>query len=218
MTQMSKVWKDGNNIEAAQILAAHMLEAHKQGLHVQWTSHRGGSFVLTEAMKILQRATDDKGQRIDLQQKQRIFLSDHTTGHAHAEQVRRALNMDTKESPWYNANPMNLAQQIGGLRFGADELACSVNDLVRYTRPEQRPGKAIAIASKAIRYWRSGNSVTVNFGVVSQMAGLTAALAATLVSAVASNIPSLNEDYHSNPTQPVQNLANRVAGRLRGRG
>jgi hypothetical protein len=33
----------------------------------------------------------------------------------------------------------------------------------------------------------------------------------------ASNIPHLNEEFHRNATQPAQNLANRVAGRQRGR-
>ncbi|MCX2796533.1 hypothetical protein OQJ62_16620 [Microbulbifer thermotolerans] len=60
-------------LEAARILAAHMKEAHEQELYVEWTSHRGGSKVLTTAMKLLAQRS------IKLQKKQQIFLSDHTS-------------------------------------------------------------------------------------------------------------------------------------------
>jgi hypothetical protein len=70
----SKAPAEGH-VEAGRVLASYMSEAHQRGLHVEWTSHRGSSGVLTEAMRCL------KVDNVNLLGKQRIFLSDHTTSH-----------------------------------------------------------------------------------------------------------------------------------------
>ena len=212
MVHMAQVWKKKNHIEAAQILASYMLEAHNKGLHVEWTSHRGGSFVLTEAMKLLSQSRDNKGQAIDLNKKQKIFLSDHTTGHAHADQQRRTLNMDVSDSKWVNAAP-GIGQLIGGTRLGADSVACSINELIKHTPKGQRLNKAIDAYDSVKTVVKSNAATGAAIGGLTSQFGLTTAFALAVVKAIAAtavaSIPSLNEKYHSNSMQPYKNIANK---------
>lgn len=208
LTNMGRVFSDHNQVEAAQILAAHMIEAHQQGLSVEWTSHRGGSFVLTEAMKLLRK------QVHNLEQRQKIFLSDHSTSHALADQERRALNMDVSDAKWQNSNS-GIAQKLGGQLLGASALACSITE-IRHTPRAQRPGKVVELAfagAKTVKTsWATGGVLA---GLTMQF-GLTTAFASALVKAVGSmavqSVPSLNEKYSKGEAQVYGNMANKAFG------
>ncbi|WP_445363479.1 hypothetical protein ACJJIQ_01490 [Microbulbifer sp. ANSA003] len=90
------------------------------------------------------------------------------------------------------------------------DLAISINELIKHTPREQRPGKDISTIYEVSKFYGTvGGAVklAVEFG-------LTVTFAKALMSAVAgvaiSSVPSLNEGYHSGPLDPVKNLANKT--------
>lgn len=195
------------DIEAARILASHMKKAHEEGLHVEWTSHRGGSKVLTQAMKLLAQ------NNVNLAGKQSIFLSDHTSSHYEADIARRTVGMNTDTSKWHNATP-GMAQLIGGRALGAADISCSINELVYHTPREERAGKALETlingkktVSKAAA---AGGSIALLVNTFGVSAAFASALVSTLSSTALASIPSLNEGYHKGPSEPAKQLANKL--------
>ncbi|MCX2835263.1 hypothetical protein [Microbulbifer thermotolerans] len=205
-----------SDLEAARILAHHMKEAHDQGLYVEWTSHRGGSKVLTQAMKLLSR------KKINLKGKQRIFLSDYTSSHYEADIARRAIGMDTRDSKWYNSTK-GVAQLVGGQSLGASNLACSINDLIHHTKPDERAGKTVVtVASVGGTVYGVHQAAPTIANLVANFS-LTPAYAITILNAIgfvstagviAASIPSLNEGYNKSAMDPIATLANKAAKRI----
>lgn len=196
-----------SDLQAAHILAGHMKEAHQRGLHVEWTSHRGGSKVLTQAIKLLAKGN------INLAGKQKIFLSDHTSSHFEADIARRAVGMDTDDSKWHNATP-GLAQLIGGRAFGAADLSCSINELLYHTPREERAGKMLETVINGKKTFKSAAAAGTSVAVLVNTLGVSAAFASALVSTLGSmalaSVPSLNEGYHKGPADPAKQLANKL--------
>ncbi|SHF92455.1 hypothetical protein SAMN04487965_2966 [Microbulbifer donghaiensis] len=204
------------DLEAARILSHHMKEAHDQGLYVEWTSHRGGSKVLTQAMKLLAQ------KQVNLGGKQRIFLSDHTSSHFAADVARRAIGMDTRDSKWYNARK-GVAQLIGGHSLGAASLACSVNELVYHTKREETAGKivksGVSVGTVAYGVYESAPKIAklvADFGINPAYAGavLSAIGKLTVLGVVAASVPSLNEEYSKGAMDSIEKLANKASNRL----
>ncbi|WP_346837847.1 hypothetical protein [Microbulbifer sp. SAOS-129_SWC] len=196
--------------QAARILAHHIKEAHDKGLHVEWTSHRGGSKVLTQAMKLLAKAN------INLAKKQKIFLSDHTSDQYEADLARRALGMNTDDSKWHNSTP-GVAQLLGGRSLGAADLSCSINELFHHTPREERAGKVIDTfveGKKAIKSaMAAGSSIAVIVNTFGFSAAFASAICSTLASTTLASIPSLNEGYHKSSTDPAKQLANKLVSK-----
>ncbi|WKT60197.1 hypothetical protein Q2E61_14985 [Microbulbifer thermotolerans] len=197
-----------NNLEAARILAHHMKEAHEQGLYVEWTSHRGGSKVLTHAMKLLAQ------RQVKLGGRQKIFLSDHTSSHFDADIARRAVEMNTSDAKWHNATP-GAAQLIAGKAFGSAELKCSINELIHHTPSDQRIEKIIDIIAKGKESYKKA-ALTGSIAItLASTYGLSVAFASALVKALGSTIlasvPSLNEGYHKSSTEPLKQLIKKVS-------
>ncbi|WP_158681526.1 hypothetical protein [Microbulbifer pacificus] len=195
--------------KAARILAQHMLEAHQQGLHVEWTSHGEGAWVLIEAMEFLGRG------QVDLQQRQKIFLSDHTRSRFTADRARRKLNMDTQDDKWHNAAP-GLTQTIGGEQLGLAPLLSAGNDLLHHTPRGDRLGKSVNLA------WQTGDYLIKKWGMTGMAAGLaastggSAALAAAVVKAlhkltptVVASLPGARNHYFKSTGDQLQQLINK---------
>lgn len=186
------------HVEAGRVLASYMSEAHQRGLHVEWTSHRGGSGVLTEAMRCLKQAN------VDLGGKQRIFLSDHTTSHYEADIERRAIGMDVRNNKWFNSAP-GVAQLIGGQTLGAATVACSLTKLTHHTKKDQLAGEAVGTVYDVVVQ----NKNTVALGAAVGMFGSSPGFALAILGAALASVPSLTEGYHRTPVEPVQQLANK---------
>ncbi|QIL88435.1 hypothetical protein GNX18_00605 [Microbulbifer sp. SH-1] len=195
--------------KAARILAQHMLEAHQQGLHVEWTSQGEGAWVLIEAMELL------GPRQIDLQQRQKIFLSDHTRNRFTADRARRKLNMDTQDDKWHNAAP-GLKQTIGGEQLGLAPLLSVGSDLLYHTPREERLGKSVSLA------WQTGDYLIKKWGMTGMAAGLaastggSAALAAAVVKAlhkltptVVASLPGACNHYFKSTGDQLQQLINK---------
>jgi hypothetical protein len=214
LQQQSQIWKDSNQIRAAKILATHMLEAHRRELHIEWTSHGSGSFTLTEAMKLLSKYRDNQGQPLDLKRRQSIFLSNHTTGHAPTDVLRRQLNMDVSANKWHNHNPINLIQQFGGQRLGGDSIACALNELVFHTPTNQTAAGLTKVIGET--WTRCNNAATLGaaYGAIALTAGPNASQAIAIAHIIAANIPSLNQDYYIRATQPFEKLAQKIQNRF----
>jgi len=215
LRDMGRAADNKSNVQASRILAGHMKEAHDQGLYVEWTSHRGGSQVLTQAMKLLQR------HRIDVQGKQKIFLSDHTSSHFEADRARRAIGVDVRDSTWHNSTP-GIAQVVGGQSFGAASLACSINDLLNHTKREELPGKVVMVGGGI---GAAGVATSKMAPVVAQLVSsfaltpafawaITAALGLSGVRLAASSVPSLNNRYHKGTKDVVAQLVNKSFNKL----
>ena len=198
---------NSSDLQAARILAEHMKEAHERGLHVEWTSHRGGSKVLTQAMKLLAK------RNANLAGKQKIFLSDHTSSHFEADVARRAVGMDTDDSKWHNATP-GMAQLIGGRTFGAADLSCSINELLYHTQKTERGGKMLETLINGKKTLKSAAAAGTSVAVLVNTLGVSAAFASAVVSTLGSmalaSVPSLNEGYHKGPAEPAKQLANKL--------
>lgn len=195
--------------KAAHVLAQHMLEAHQQGLHVEWTSQGEGAWVLIEAMDHLQR------RQIDLQQRQKIFLSDHTRSSFSADRARRKLNMDISEDKWHNAAP-GLAQTVGGEQLGLAPLLSAGNDLLHHTSSGGRLGKSVNLV------WQTGDYLIKKWGLAGMAAGLaattggSAALAAAAVKALhklaptmVASLPGARNHYFKSTGDQLQQLINK---------
>lgn len=205
LAQMGKVRRSDNDIKAAKILAAHMLEAHKKGLYVEWTSHRGGSFVLTEAMKFLAKGIN--GKPVDLNKLQTVFFSDPTSSLAEADNARRKVNVDTQDNKWYNGSKNNLAYSMGAQEFGAAPLVCSFNAI----RDEAKSQKVAAYSVWGAGAAGAGYGLYIGAGAMIS-AGTAASISIgaggliAAINAVLNNVPSLNEDYHTSKLQGAKAL------------
>ena len=190
-------------VKAGRVLASYMKDAHQRGLRVEWTSHRGGSAVLTEAMRCLKQAN------VDLKGTQRIFLSDHTSSHYEADIARRAIGMDVRDSKWFNSSP-GLAQVIGGQRFGGATVACSLNKLVNHTPRDQIASEFVGTAYDVVA--QSKNTMAVG-GLVGAL-GTTPGFALVVLGAILASAPTLTEGYHRSPVEPLKTLAKKVQNKV----
>lgn len=202
---MGQVYRDGNQIEAAQILAAHMREAHEKGLYVEWTSQRGGSFVLTEAMKLLAKPQPGTGKPLDLQGKQQVFFSDPTTSMVEADTARRKINTNTQSAKWYNGSKFNLGYAMGAQQMGVTPIACSFNGAAGETAAR----KAGAYATWGVGAGGAAAGLYQAAAAAATTTGVSFGMAVALVNTVLATIPSLNEDYHASSTQSLGTLVNK---------
>lgn len=192
-----------------------MKEARDQGLYVEWTSHRGGSQVLTQTMKLLQK------HRFNLEGTQKIFLSDHTSSHLEADLAQRAVGMDVRDSTWYNATP-GLAQVVGGQSLGAASLACSINELLSHTKREELPGKVVTVVGGVgAAGFASSKMAPVVAQLVSSFAftpafawAITGVLGVSGLKLAASSIPSLNNKYYKGTKDIVAQLTNKSFNKI----
>ena len=105
-----------------------------------------------------------------------------------------------------------------GQRFGSHTMACSVNELFKYTPKEEKPGKAVDVLSDVSKEIAKKNAAGV---VLSTLFGLgfTGAAATTLAqglgAVVIASIPGINKDYHAKSTQAVQSFVNKLFKKLR---
>ncbi len=213
---LSRLGKQGGTREqreAVQILAAHMREAHESGLHVEWTSQRSGSLVLTEAMKLLSQQRSKEGKPLNVAGKQRIFLSDPTSNIMAADTARRAIGMDTRDSKWYNGSRQNVGYSLGALQLGIASMACSFNalhDNAKGAKVGASVGWGVAAAGAGTALYTNAASLVAAL----TTAGVAPAMAAGVANAILNNIPSLNEGYHSSKTQGLNTLATKIANKV----
>ncbi|CCU70826.1 MULTISPECIES: hypothetical protein [Thalassolituus] len=204
---------DKRNQESARILSGYMHDAHQQGLYVEWTSHRGGSLILTEAMNLLAQ------RNINLQNKQWIYLSDHTSSQHAADKARRAVGMDTKDSNWHHTNKsMGVAQWAGGKSFGTSGLACSIESIAH--NPTNLNNWYDATIGGAQQFAANHKLLLGSAGIIGAAAtmGMTPALISMISSAgwlgaagavgtagaaALGNIPKLNQNYGANPVKEL---------------
>ncbi|WP_444941930.1 hypothetical protein ACJJI3_06635 [Microbulbifer sp. ZKSA004] len=195
------------DMEAARILAGHMKEAHDKGLYVEWTSHRGGSKVITKAMELLAL------KQVNVDEKQKIFLSDATSSHYVADNLRRKVGMNTKDSTWYKATP-GVAQIVGGSELGLGKVAMEVGELCKSRTREAFANKLVDAFDSAVKLYKGADATVVTFATVAATSGLSFAgakalfgiLAAATANTTLASIPSLNEKYHSGSTIPLKQL------------
>ncbi|WP_320818866.1 hypothetical protein [Thalassolituus sp.] len=204
---------DKRNQESARILSGYMHDAHQQGLYVEWTSHRGGSLILTEAMNLLAQ------RNINLQNKQWIYLSDHTSSQHAADKARRAVGMDTKDSNWHHTNKsMGVAQWAGGKSFGTSGLACSIESIAH--NPTNLNNWYDATIGGAQQFAANHKLLLGSAGIIGAAAtmGMTPALISMISSAgwlgaagavgtagaaALGNIQKLNQNYGANPVKEL---------------
>ncbi|WP_444936181.1 hypothetical protein ACJJIW_20085 [Microbulbifer sp. JMSA004] len=205
------------DMEAARILAGYMKEAHDKGLYVDWISHRGGSKVLTKAMEQLAL------RRVNVDEKQTIFLSDATSSHYVADNLRRKVGMNTQDSTWFKATP-GVAQVVGGSELGLGNIAMAVSALCRASTGEDRINKFVDAGQSATNFYKEAKKVatptilavstavsasTMGYSFAGTKALLVALGAKGLklaASTTLASIPSLNEQYHSGATMPLKQL------------
>ncbi|MBY6212676.1 hypothetical protein [Microbulbifer agarilyticus] len=193
---------------AARIVAGHMLGAHQQRLHVEWTSQGEGAWVLIEAMQHL------KHQNIDLEQRQKIFLSDHTRSQFEADRCRRALNMNIGDEKWHSAAG-GLPQEVGGRNFGLAPLLSEGNELIHHTPRGERLGQTVKIC------WELGDYLVKKWGTAGTAAGLAvatggnAALAVAVVKALhmatpmlISSLPGARDHYFKSTGDQLRQMIN----------
>lgn len=207
------VHQSNNNVKDAQILAEYMLEAHKKSLKVEWVSHRGGSFVLTEAMKSLAQ------RNINLENRQTIFLSDATSSYAVADQYRRKLNMDVSDTKWIDGG-YGIGHLAGGSNFGLAKVQTEWSVLKHDTAADLKYGKAAALVNNAYSSAKS-NVVLAGAAVAGyQYVGLNGAFAAALYKLaplLLQSIPSLTHEYQKNNTQALEAGINKSVKWLKGK-
>jgi hypothetical protein len=193
---------DKSGKESSGILAALMKEAHDNGLYVDWTSHRGGSQILTEAMKSLLIQYPS----INLNGKQKIFLSDYTSSYVEADRARRSLGMNvTSESNWRNAGN-GFAQIAGGSRFGIEDIRYS-NDERRRAPADENLGRLAIIGEDLAKSAYGVYGAGFALGTFVSTYGISAAAASMIITcltakgvwdtskAALSSVPSLNENF-----------------------
>ncbi|MBB3167713.1 hypothetical protein [Simiduia aestuariiviva] len=194
----------------ASILTAYMQDAHERELNIEWTSHRGGSYVLTEAMKLLAK------KQMDLKGKQSIFLSDNTSSHAVADSYRRKLNMDIAEPNWFNKG-FGIGQMAGGSLFGVAEIQTGLTVLRKDTPADKVPGKGLQWVNDL------GMTATKNYGSLAGASllwgqfGIGAAglvVAYQLLKIGAKCVPSLTNEYHTRKDQAESELLNKVYAKM----
>lgn len=201
--QLGKKTSSADDKEAGRILASYMQDAHQRSLYVEWTSHRGGSAILTEAMRCLKQGN------INLEGKQRIFLSDHTSSHYEADIARRAIGMDVRDTQWFNSAP-GLPQLLGGQKLGAATIACSLNKLIHHTPKDQLAGEAVSTAYDMVVQSKN----TMALGATIAAFGSSPALILALLGTALASTPALTNAYHSNPVDPLKQLVNKLQNKV----
>lgn len=191
---------------AALILAKQMHEAHKQGLHVEWTAHDSGSWVLTKAMDILLK------KNINLEKKQKIYLSDHTSNEYEADLCRRALNMDVSMNKWANSRP-GIRQLVGGSQFGYAKLSSKYLVLTHATPSKEKWGVLAEFGLDTLgtaKSWKGAMAagVAVSSGV---SFGVGALILSTFGEALLASLPRVNQNYYKGLNNQVKIAINKLA-------
>ncbi|WP_299591397.1 hypothetical protein [uncultured Microbulbifer sp.] len=184
---------------ASRVLAQHMYEAHEKQLYVEWTAHKHGAWVLTEAMQQLAH------KKVNLEERQKIFLSDASSSHLVADRARHAIKMDTKDSTWHNISP-GPAQLVGGLHFGVGPLLCLADELRHRTSKDEMLGKGGDLL------WQSGTKGLFVTGAATAMistAGVPASLAILGASILIASLPGARDSHYKNPGQQLGAWLNR---------
>ncbi|MCX2802464.1 hypothetical protein OQJ68_11765 [Microbulbifer thermotolerans] len=174
---------------ASRLLALHMYEAHRQKLHVEWTAHSHGTWVLTEAMRQLAQ------RKIDLQQRQKIFFSESTASYAVANHLRHKLNMDTKDGSWHHMT-LGPAQVAGGLNYGTAPLLCYLNELWCHTPKDEKPQKIGSLV------WGSGVTGIVGYNLATKIIAsgvIPVSLAVLGARMVIASLPGAKKKYYTDP-------------------
>ncbi|MBY6191416.1 hypothetical protein KUV22_13360 [Microbulbifer agarilyticus] len=185
---------------AVGILAQCMYEAHHKDLYIEWTAHKHGTWVLTEAMRQLAK------RQVNLEERQKIFLSDASSSHVVADQVRRAINMDTKDNTWHNTAP-GPAQVAGGLHFGVAPLLCLAGELRHRTSKDDMLGKTGDLL------WQSGTKGLFVTGAATAListAGIPGSLAILGASILIASLPGARDSHYKNPGQQFGAWLNRL--------
>jgi hypothetical protein len=198
----SKLDKSGK--ESSGILAALMKEAHDRNLYVDWTSHRGGSQILTEAMKSLL----NQYPGISFNGKQKIFLSDFTSSYVKADRARRAIGMDvTTEANWHNS-ASGVAQIAGGKHFGLEDIRYA-NDERKRAPADENIGRLALIGQDVAKSGYGVYGAGLAVGSFISTYGISAAAAYAIIGGLTTkgllgagktglaSVPSLNEGFHS---------------------
>ena len=198
----SKLDKSGK--ESSGILAALMKEAHDRNLYVDWTSHRGGSQILTEAMKSLL----NQYPGISFNGKQKIFLSDFTSSYVEADRARRVIGMDvTTEAKWHNSTS-GVAQIAGGKHFGLEDIRYA-NDERKRAPTDENIGRLALIGEAVIKSGYGVYGGGIALGTFVSTYGISAAAAYAIIGGLTAkglygasktglaSIPSLNEEFPS---------------------
>ncbi|WP_445363481.1 hypothetical protein ACJJIQ_01505 [Microbulbifer sp. ANSA003] len=126
--------------------------------------------------------------QLNLEAKQKIFLSDATSSQYLADDLRRKVGMNTNNSKWFNSAP-GLAQLTGGSLLGTADFLMSVNRYFNYTE-------------KGNKFDAGVDVVRHGFGILGKIPRNWHAL---LTSVVAS-IPSLTESYYTDAGAPIKQL------------
>ncbi|GAB2515453.1 hypothetical protein [Microbulbifer agarilyticus] len=191
--------------KAALTLADQIYSAHNRGLHVEWTAHDSGSFVLTKAMDILIK------KNIDLQQRQRIYLSDHTSSEYEADLCRRALNMNVNGDKWANSRP-GIRQIIGGSQFGYAKISSKYLVLTHATPTEEKWGALAEFGLDTLgtaKSWKGALAAGV-----AASSGVSFAVGALVLSTfgetLLSSLPSLNKNYYKGLNNQVKFAINKL--------
>lgn len=209
-----KVLASGNESKNASILAAYMYEAHTKKITIDWTAHRGGSYVLTEAMKLLAK----KG--IDLEKRQSIYFSDTTTNHATADKYRRKLNMDISEAKWVNSGH-GIGQLVGGNLLGLSDIRNGLVVLKKDTALSEIPGKSFRLSNNVAALMAKNNGVQAALSMlISGAAGVSAASAFAvlkIITIAASSVPGLTNKHQASADQALAELMHKSFGKLLGK-
>lgn len=200
--------QSSEQIKAASILASHIYDAHKRKLHVEWTSHDCGSEVLTKAMGMLIQ------KNVDLEKRQRIYLSDHTTSEYEADLCRRALNMDISAGNWANSRP-GVRQIIGGKQFGYATLSSKYLVLTHATPANEKWGTLAEFGLDTFstgKAWKGAiaASAALHSGV---SFGVGALVLTTFGEALLASIPKLNNNYYKGFNNQVKVAINKLINR-----
>ena len=188
---------------ASRVLAQHMYEAHRQKLHVEWTAHKHGAWVLTEAMQQLAR------QNVNLEERQKVFLCDASASHVVADRARHLINMDTNDLTWKNTSP-GPAQITGGLHFGIAPLLCLADELRHRTSKDEILGKGGDLV------WQTTTKGVAISGAATALvstAGISASLALLGVGVLIASLPGARDTHYKNPGQQLGDWLNRFRKR-----
>lgn len=194
---------DKKSKDAVGVLSQLMKEAHENKLYVEWTSHRGGSQILTEAMKQLSETYGI----YNLEERQSVFLSDYSSDYVECDRTRRKLNMHIQKGSWLNSNK-GIAQIASGSLFGLRDLQYKKDELVR-SPADERIGRGFLLARDTFNFAKDPYALAGAVGAAVVANGISGGLAVTLLSAAAAalatkapniainSVPSLNEGFHT---------------------
>lgn len=197
--------------KAAMLLAKHMHDAHSRKLFVEWTAHQDGSRVLAKAMEHLIQ------KNIDLEQRQKIYVSDHTSSEYELELSRRALNMDISDDKWANSRP-GFKQLLHGTQFGYAPLSTKYLTLTFATPKGKEVGAAIDFGCEAFSLGKAVKGL--GSGALAMQAGISWGVAGFLVAtfgeALIASLPKSNKNYYKGLKNQLKVTADNLTSNQQG--